>query len=308
MMMKTQVKRFTPLFLMMAPGLLYLLVNNYLPLFGLVIPFKEIRYNQGILAGIINGDWVGLENFKFLFNSSNAFIITRNTILYNLAFIIINNSAALALALLLKEVRSKGLGSFLQSSLLFPNFISMIIVSYLAMAFLNTESGFLNRAILPLLGKESLPWYQTSGAWPCILITVNLWKNAGMLAIVYLAAMLGIDTQYYEAAVMEGAGKLRQALSITLPIVSPVVIMMALLSIGRIFYSDFGLFYQVPQDSGVLYDVTNTIDTYVFRALIKLGDIGMASAAGVYQSLVGFLLVLGSNYLVKRMNRESALF
>lgn len=293
---------------MMLPGLLYLLINNYLPLFGLVIAFKDINYSQGLIQGILHGEWVGWENFRFLFQSADAWRITRNTILYNLAFILINNLAALGIAVLLKEVTSRFFSRFFQSALLFPNFISMVIVSYLVMAFLNTESGFLNKTVLPLLGLDPVAWYSTPDVWPYILVLVNLWKNAGMLSIVYLSAMLGIDPQFYEAAVLDGASKWRQMRSITLPIISPVIIMMVLLSIGRIFYSDFGLFYQVPMDSGILYDVTNTIDTYVFRALINLGDIGMASAAGFYQSCVGFVLVLASNFVVRRINRDSALF
>ena len=305
---RRRIRRYWPLLAMMVPGLLYLLINNYLPLFGLVIAFKDINYSEGIIKGILNGPWVGMKNFEFLFRSQDAWIITRNTILYNLVFIVLNTAAAIALAICMKEVASRFFSRFFQSVLLFPNFISMVIVSYLVYAFLSTDAGFLNKGVLPLFGADPIQWYTSPQYWPFILVFVNLWKNVGMLSIVYFAALVGIDPQYYEAATLDGAGRWRQTRSITLPMISPVIIMMVLLSVGRMFYSDFGLFYQVPMDSGLLYDVTGTIDTYVFRSLIKLGDVGMASAAGVYQSVVGFVLVLASNWLVRKIDRDSALF
>lgn len=298
------MKTYAPLYLLTLPGLLYLLINNYLPMFGLVIAFKDVNFSKGILGS----DWVGFKNFEYLFKSSDAILITRNTLLYNAVFIVLNLIVAVGVAILLNEIRNKLLARFYQSVVLLPYLISMVIVSYLGYALLSMDTGFLNKTILPALGMEEIAWYNEPKYWPYILTLVHTWKGAGFLCVVYLAAIIGIDQEYYEAATLDGASKWQQIRSITLPLITPVIIMMTLLAIGRIFYSDFGLFYQVPMDSGSLFNVTNVIDTYVYRGLMQLGDIGMSSAAGMYQSLVGFVLVLLSNYVVRKINRENALF
>jgi putative aldouronate transport system permease protein len=298
------LRTFAPLYLLMIPGLLYLLINNYLPMFGLVIAFKDVNFSKGIFAS----DWTGFKNFEYLFRSSDAYIITRNTILYNSVFIVLNLIVAVGLAILLNEIKSKLMARFYQSVVLLPYLISMVIVSYLGYALLSMDNGFLNKTVLPSLGIEEIAWYNASEYWPYILTFVHTWKGVGFLCVIYLAAIIGIDQEYYEAAKLDGASKFQQIRSITLPLITPVIIMMTLLAIGRIFYSDFGLFYQVPMDSGSLFNVTNVIDTYVYRGLMQLGDIGMSSAAGMYQSLVGFVLVLFSNYVVRKINRENALF
>jgi putative aldouronate transport system permease protein len=297
-------KRFLPLIIMMVPGLVYLLVNNYLPMFGLIIAFKDINYAKGIFAS----DWIGFKNFEYLFTTRDAFVITRNTILYNGGFIILNTVLAIAVAIMLNEIKNKLAKSFYQSVILLPFLISMVIVSYLGFAFLSEDVGYLNNTILPLLGLEGISWYNEAKYWPYILTFINMWKGVGFLCVIYLAAIIGIDQEYYEAATLDGANKWQQIINITLPSIMPVIIMMTLLGIGRIFYSDFGLFYQVPMNSGALYDTTNVIDTYVYRGLMQLGDIGMSAAAGLYQSIVGFVLVLLSNYLVRRKSKDNALF
>lgn len=297
-------KRFAPLFLLMLPGLIYLIINNYLPMFGMIIAFKDINFAKGILGS----DWIGFKNFEYLFKTTDAYIITRNTLLYNGAFIIINTIGALVIAILLNEIRKKMFQRFYQSVVILPHLISMVIVSYLVFAMLSSESGLINKSILPLLGLDEISWYSSKEYWPYILTIVNIWKGIGFLSVVYLASIVGIDTEYYEAATLDGASKWQQIRTITIPLIMPVITIMTLLAIGRIFYSDFGLFYQVPMDSGVLSETTNVIDTYVYRALMNLGDIGMSSAAGVYQSLVGFVLVILSNYAVRKFNRENALF
>ncbi|MBW8349709.1 ABC transporter permease subunit [Bacillus sp. IITD106] len=289
---------------MMAPGLIYLLINNYLPMFGLVIAFKDINYSVGIWAS----KWVGLDNFKYLFTTQDAWIITRNTILYNGAFIIINTVVAVAVAIMLNEIKNKFVKSFYQSAILLPFLISMVIVSYLAFAFLSTDVGFFNKTILPMLGLDEVSWYTESGVWPYILTIVNMWKGIGFSSIIFLAAIVGIDHELYEAATLDGASKWHQIRHITIPLIMPIIIMLTLLAIGKIFYSDFGLFYQVPMNSGAIYDTTNVIDTYVYRGLMQLGDIGMSAAAGMYQSIVGFILVLLSNWLVRMKDKDSALF
>ncbi|GHV94941.1 sugar ABC transporter permease [Spirochaetia bacterium] len=292
------------LFTMMIPGVLYLLFNNYLPMAGVIIAFKNINYTKGILGS----PWVGLKNFEYLFRTTDAFVITRNTLLYNISFIIINLITSVILALLLNEVTKKALTRFFQSVILLPYLISMVIVGYLVFAMLSAESGFLNNSILPALGMKEIMWYAEPKYWPIILTLVNMWKQAGYLCVIYYAAIIGLDKGLYEAAELDGAGRLRQIWHITLPQIKQVIVTMTLLQIGRIFYSDFGLFFQVTLDTGALMPTTNVIDTYVYRALMNLGDISMSSAAGLYQSLVGFVLVLASNRLVRKIDSENALF
>ncbi len=298
------LRRYAPLFIMVIPGILYFIINNYLPMFGLIIAFKDVNYAKGILAS----DWIGLKNFEYLFKTADAWEITRNTIIYNSAFIIINTVIAVAVAILLNEVKHRFFARFYQSVILIPYLISMVIVGYIVFAMLSGETGYINKQILPLLGIDPISWYNEPKHWPVILTFVQIWKNAGYLCVIYFAAIVGIDPEYYEAATIDGASKWHQIWSITVPLIAPVITIMTLLQIGRIFYSDFGLFYQVPLDTGALLPTTNVIDTYVYRALLRLGDIGMSSAAGLYQSIVGFVFVLVSNFVVKKFNRDNALF
>ncbi|MCR8632817.1 ABC transporter permease [Paenibacillus radicis (ex Xue et al. 2023)] len=298
------IKKNKALLLMVVPGILYLLINNYLPMLGMVIAFKDINFAKGILGS----DWVGFKNFEYLFKTSDAYIITRNTILYNVVFIVLNLIVAVALAILLNELKNRVFSRFYQSVVLLPHLISSVIIGYLVFSLLSMEHGFINKSILPMLGIQDMMWYSEPKYWPYILTTVQLWKHAGYLCVIYLAAIIGIDQEYYEAATIDGASKLQQIMSVTIPLISPVIIIMTLLQVGKIFSSDFGLFYQVPLDSGMLQPTTNVIDTYVYRALLKNGDIGMSSAAGLYQSVVGFVLVFISNVVVRKVNRENALF
>ncbi|WP_307607081.1 sugar ABC transporter permease [Paenibacillus sp. V4I9] len=289
---------------MVIPEIIYLIINNYLPMFGLIIAFKDVNFTKGIWAS----DWVGFKNFEYLFKTSDAMLITRNTILYNSAFIIINLIIAVGVAILLNEVKKKLFARFYQSVILIPYLISMVIVGYLVLAMLSGETGYINKQILPMLGMDPISWYSEAKYWPYILTFVNIWKHVGYLCVIYLAAIIGIDPEYYEAARIDGASKWQQITNITIPLITPVIVIMTLLQIGRIFYSEFGLFYQVPLDTGALFPTTNVIDTYVYRALLRLGDIGMSSAAGLYQSVVGFILVLISNYEVSKRNSDNALF
>lgn len=301
---RSNIRRYIPLYIMTLPGLAYLLINNYIPMFGLSIAFKDINFAKGIWGS----DWVGLKNFSYLFATSDAYIITRNTLLYNSVFIILGLSFAIMIAILLNEIRHKFSQRFYQSVIILPHMISIILVSYIVYALLGPATGFVNKTILPMLGIEPISWYLESKYWPYILTIVHIWKGAGYSCIVFLAAIIGIDREYYEAAELDGASKWQQIRKITLPLISPIITMLTLLAIGRIFYSDFGLFYQVPMNSGAIYDTTNVIDTYVFRGLMQLGDIGMSAAAGFYQSIVGFILVLVSNYIVRKIDRDNALF
>ncbi len=298
-----QIKKYFPVYLMAVPGFLYLFINNYMPLPGLVLAFKNYNARKGIWGS----DWAGWDNFKYLFSTSDAFVITRNTILYNLAFIVINTIGAIAVAIILSELKGK-IKNIYQSVILLPHLVSIVIVSYIVFAFLSTESGFLNNSIIKWLGIEPISWYSEKKYWPFILIFVSAWKNIGYQCIIYLATLLGFDRAFYEAAELDGASIWQQITKITLPLLRPTIIMLVMMAVGRIFYSDFGLFYQVPQNSGALYSVTNTIDTYVYRGLLEAGNISMSAAAGFYQSIVGFILVLGANLLVRKFDRDSALF
>ena len=271
---------YLPLVLMMLPGILYLLVNNYLPMFGIMIAFKKLDYAKGIFAS----EWVGFENFEFLFRTKDFFIMIRNTLLYNIVFIFGGLVASLAIAVMMTEIGKLKIAKAIQPIICFPNMISIIIVAYLVYGFLGGD-GWINNTILH---GDGISWYSQPQYWPFILTLVHFWKGAGYGSIIYIATMSGIDIGLYEAAKLDGATKMQQIRLITLPIIRPMVVLMLLMSIGRIFSSDFGLFLQVPMDSGALYTTTQTIDTYVYRALMKLNDVSMSSAASVFQSIIGF--------------------
>jgi putative aldouronate transport system permease protein len=237
--------------------------------------------------------------------TSDAFIMTRNTILYNLAFIILGNILGIAVGIMLFEIFSGAAKKFFQTTILLPQLISYVIVAYIVYAFLSNEAGFINKSIL---GDHAVDFYANKQYWPFLLIFVNLWKGLGYSAIIYLSSILGIDKSLYEAACVDGARKWQQIIRVTLPMLRPTIITLMIMQLGRMFYSDFGLFYQVPMNAGVLYDATQTIDTYVYRALMQLNQIGKASAASVYQSVVGFVVVLIVNGIVRRTDRENAMF
>ncbi|MDL2302161.1 ABC transporter permease subunit [Lachnospiraceae bacterium OttesenSCG-928-D06] len=297
-------KRFLPLYLMFLPGALYLIINNYIPMAGLVVAFK--KYN--VKAGIWQSAWNGLENFKFLFVTNDAWVITRNTILYNVAFIIINTVVGITFAIFICDTLSKKMKKIYQSAVLFPYLMSSVIVGYIVFAFFSHSTGIVNNTILPALGLDGINWYSESKYWPYILVFVNTWKSVGYGCLIYISTINGIDGSMYEAAMLDGASKWKQIKYITLPSLLPTVITLTLMNIGRIFYSDFGLFYQVPRNSGMLYSTTNVIDTYVYRGLMEQSNVGMSAAAGFYQSVVGFILVVLANYVVSKISKENALF
>lgn len=299
-----RIYKYLPLYAMMIPGLLYLLINNYIPMSGIVIAFKKYNYQKGMWKS----PFVGWKNFKFLFSTNDSWIIIRNTLFYNLAFIAISIIVGMFLALLLDEIKSKRGKRAYQTIFLLPYMISIVVVSYIVYAFLSTDTGFINNTLLRHLGKEKISWYSEAGYWPFILTIVNQWKWLGYNCVIYYASIVGIDPVYYEAATIDGASRWQRIKSITLPMVKTTVIIMALMAIGNIFRSDFGLFYQVPMNSSSLIEVTNTIDTYVYRGLKSANSLGMSSAAGVYQSIVGFITVLIANFIVRKMDKDSALF
>ena len=297
------MKRFWPLYLMFLPGVIYLFVNCYIPMFGIQIAFRQYNARDGIYGS----PWCGLDNFEFLFRTDDAFVMTRNTLLYNLVFIVLGTVLAIAVAIILNEVRSKSAKQVYQTVILIPYLISMVIVSYLAFAFLSSSNGYINNSVLKAFGMEAVDWYTQPQYWPVILVIINIWKGLGYNMILYYATICGIDHTLYEAAVVDGATRWQQIRSITLPSLKSTIIILTLMALGGIFRSDFGLFYQVPQNSGPLISVTQTIDTYVYRGLMQTNNIGMSSAAGVYQSVVGFILVVSANFVVRKLDSESSL-
>ena len=250
---------------------------------------------------------MGLDNFTYLFKTSDAFVIFRNTLCYNLAFIVLGTVLAIVVAIFLEQVRTKMLRVY-QTSILIPYLLSITVVSYLAFAFLSTSNGYINNSLLAAFGAKPIDWYNSPKYWPFILVIVNIWKGLGYNMILYYATICGIDHTLYEAAVVDGANRWQQIWNVTLPGLKSTIIILTLMAMGGIFRSDFGLFYQVPQNSGPLISVTQTIDTYVYRGLMQTNNIGMSSAAGVYQSVVGFILVVTANFIVRKVDNESSLF
>lgn len=293
---------------MAIPGMLYFVINNYIPMIGIAIAFKKVDYS----VGIFQSPWVGLDNFKQLFSTStgnfldsDAFLITKNTILYNVAFIVIGTIMGVLAGICLADICSRFWQKFFQTTILLPQLISYVIVAYIVYALFSNDAGFVNH----LLGDEnSINFYAQPKYWPFILIFVYVWKMVGYNAIIYLSSIVGIDRSIYEAARVDGANKFKQIFYITLPLLKPTVITLFMLNVGRIMYSDFGLFYQVPMDSGALYSVTNTIDTYVYRCLMTLNNISTSSAACTYQAIIGFVLVFVVNMIIRRKDKENALF
>lgn len=296
---RKNISKYWELYLMLVPGTIYLLINNYLPIGGLVLAFKRYDYKKGIWGS----KWNGFNNFKYLFSTKDAFLIIRNTLLYNLVFILLGTVFAVIVAIILNEIKRNLSKKIYQVFILIPYLVSMVVVSYIAFAFLSTDSGFINNT----LGTKT-NWYMTPKYWPFILVIISLWKNFGYNSIIYYATVIGIDSSLYEAAVVDGATRWQRIKNVTLPGLRPTIITLTLLAIGRVMYSDFGLFYQVPQNSGLLYDVTTTIDVYVYKGLILLNDIGRSAAAGFFQSIFGFILVLTANFVVIKIDEDNALF
>ncbi len=297
-----KLKKYLPLYLMLLPGGVYLIINNYMPMAGLQVAFKEYNPTKGIWGS----KFIGLKNFEFLVKSSDFGIIFRNTLGYNLLFLFLGAALAVMIAVFFNEIRCKTHLKILQTIILLPAVISMIVVSYIVYGFL-ASNGVINN-MLAYLGLERVSFYKETSFWPFILAFVNFWKNLGMSSVVYYAAIVGFDESCYEAADLDGASAWKKVWYITIPMLKPTIIMMLVIGVGRICASDLSLFYYVPQDQGALLSVTNTIDTYVYRALLRYNDVGMSSAAGALQSVIGLVLVLTVNSLSKKFGEERALF
>ena len=296
-------KRYLPLYLMMLPALIYLFINNYLPMSGLVLAFE--KYN--VKDGIWGSQFVGFKNFTFLLKSNDLPVLFRNTLGYNLCFILINLVLGVTLAILITEITNLKFRKAAQSSILFPFVVSIVIVSYMVRAFLDPEAGLLNH-LLVSMGHQKVAWYDTAKYWPFILIFVNTWKGVGYGCLLYISSILGIDMSLYESASLDGATKFQKIRYITLPFLKPTMITVSLLSLGRVFNSDFGLFFQVPQNSGLISSTTQTIDTFVYNVLITQSNVGMSAAASFFQSVMGFLMIMVFNAITRKISRENALF
>lgn len=293
------------LVLMALPMMLVVAVFSYIPMGGLIVAFKNYSYRDGILASpFCDPLW---KNFEFLFKSPDTFRIIRNTILYNLAFIVLTLVISVILALMLNEIRSRKALKVYQTIMFFPYFLSWVVVSYVVYAFLNPRLGYLN-AIAAVTNGETLDWYNTPKAWITIIIVLQIWKTVGMNVLMYYASLMSVDSSYFEAAAIDGATHWQVIRHITLPFLYPMMIILTILAVGKIMNSDFGLFYQVPMDSKTLYATTDVLETYVYRALIQSGNIGMSSAAGFLKSVVGLILVLVTNSAVKKIDPEYGLY
>ena len=300
---KVPLKDNLTLLLMGLPAIILLIAFNYVPMVWMTMAFKRYRADLGLFGS----EWVGLDNFKFFFQSQDAWRVTRNTIGLNAVFIVLVLIISVTFAILLSNVAKKIWLKFYQTVFFFPYFLSWIVVAYMLFGFLNMEHGILN-TWLTKLGFEGIMWYTKAEYWPFILSLSYIWKNAGYFSLIYFAGIIGIDKTYYEAASLDGASNWQMITKITIPLLTPVIIIVTLLQIGRIFFADFGLFYFLPRQIGILFSTTDVIDTYVYRALRVTGETGLATAAGLYQSVVGLILVVVANTVVRRINKESALF
>lgn len=291
------------LYFMIAPATIYFLIFAYLPMIGLIIAFKNYNYTDGILFS----PWCGLDNFKFLFESGKAWTLTKNTVVYNVVFLVTSIAFEVILAIFLSEIAGKRLKKICQSVMILPNFISWVVIAVFAYSFLNFETGVINRLLMSI-GREPVQFYAEVGAWKYILVFVNLWKSAGYGSIIYLATITGMDTEVYEAAEIDGANAWKRIRYITLPLLTPTIITMSLLSVGRLLRGNFDMFYQLIGNNGMLYDSTDIIDTYIFRALLTSPNIGMSSAVGFLQSVLCFVIIVLVNKAVKLYEKDYALF
>jgi putative aldouronate transport system permease protein len=297
-----EVKNNFFLYVLVLPAMAYIFMYGYLTLPYIIIAFERFNFRKGIFS-----PFIGLQNFKFFFGSSWAFTVTRNTVVFNFLFMLVSSASAIFLAIIINEVRVNRYIKTMQSFMLFPFFISWVVVSYMLQGLLSTDTGMINHILLSL-GLERISFYQSPQYWYAILAILTVWKGAGYSSIIYIATITGFDEQIYEAALIDGASRWGRIRYITIPMLLPTVILMTLMSIGRIFSGDFGMFYALIRDNGQLMPVTEIIDTYVFRTLKTTGDPSISMAIGLYQSVVGFILVCGSNLLSRKFFPEGALF
>jgi putative aldouronate transport system permease protein len=295
----------THLTILTLPTVIWYILFCYLPMFGVFIAFIRYRINGGFLNSLITSPWVGLDNFKFLFSGTDIWFIIRNTLLYSVVLIICGIVLPVIFALIVSELRQKSMAKIYQTLMFFPYFLSWVVVSALVLGFLSYDMGIVNDA-LSRLGLERMFWYRERGFWPPFLVFISQWKGLGNGMILYLAAITSMDKSVFEAAIIDGTTKLQQIWYITLPLLKRLIILMLIIAVGGLFRSDFGLFYQVPRDSGAIFDVVYTIDVYVYQQLQK-STIGMASAAAFLQSVLSCILILTANWIVNKVDADLAM-
>ncbi len=294
--------------LLVAPGTLFLIIFFYIPVLANVVAFQNFQYSdQGFIYSLLHSPWVGFKNFEFFFKSADFWIVLRNTLGYNLAFLFLNFFFAIFFGIVMSQLRNIKLLKVYQTSMLFPYFLSWAVLAFFIYAFLSPDKGIVNH-IIQSMGGKPIDFYNTPSIWPGLLIFLGVWKGIGYNSILYFATAMGINPEYYDAAMIDGANKWEQIKNVTLPAILPVATLMLILNIGGIFRSDFGLFYLIPRNSGTLINVSQTFDTYIYRALTTTNDIGMSTAAGLLQSVVGMLLIIITNMIVRKKQPDAALF
>ena len=306
----SKAKKTLMLLTMVAPGAIWLLLLRYLPMGGIILAFKNYKIypkDPTFLNNLIHSKWVGLDNFKFLFTTDDSWVMIRNTLAYNIVFIILGVIIPVAFAIMMSELSKKFVAKTYQTLMFFPYFLSWVVVSYFLNAFIDAQYGLIPMA-QRAAGETAVSWYTTPGPWPYIIVFANLWKNVGYSTVLYLAAITGIDQTQYEAAAIDGASKWQQILHVTLPNLRTMIAILFILNVGKIFNADFGLFWNVPMQNGALFSVTQVIDTYIYRVLMNTGNIGQSTAAGLLQNIVGFICIIGANAVVKKIDSDSTLF
>ena len=306
----SKAKKTLMLLTMVAPGAIWLLLLRYLPMGGIILAFKNYKIypkDPTFLNNLIHSRWVGLDNFKFLFTTGDSWVMIRNTLAYNIVFIILGVIIPVAFAVMMSELSKKFVAKTYQTLMFFPYFLSWVVVSYFLNAFIDAQYGLIPMA-QRAAGEAAVSWYTTPGPWPYIIVFANLWKNVGYSTVLYLAAITGIDQTQYEAAAIDGASKWQQILHVTLPNLRTMIAILFILNVGKIFNADFGLFWNVPMQNGALFSVTQVIDTYIYRVLMNTGNIGQSTAAGLLQNIVGFICIIGANAVVKKIDSDSTLF
>ena len=306
----SKAKKTLMLLTMVAPGAIWLLLLRYLPMGGIILAFKNYKIypkDPTFLNNLIHSKWVGLDNFKFLFTTGDSWVMIRNTLAYNIVFIILGVIIPVAFAVMMSELSKKFVAKTYQTLMFFPYFLSWVVVSYFLNAFIDAQYGLIPMA-QRAAGETAISWYTTPGPWPYIIVFANLWKNVGYSTVLYLAAITGIAQTQYEAAAIDGASKWQQSLHVTLPNLRTMIAILFILNVGKIFNADFGLFWNVPMQNGALFSVTQVIDTYIYRVLMNTGNIGQSTAAGLLQNIVGFICIIGANAVVKKIDSDSTLF
>jgi putative aldouronate transport system permease protein len=295
----------TELSILAFPTFMWYVLFCFIPMFGVLMAFKKFMISGNFFQSFWNSAWNGLDNFKSLFVMPNLGGIVRNTLLYNITFIVLNIVVPVALAIIISQLHSKRASKVYQTALFLPYFLSWVVVSSLVYAFMSVDKGLLN-SLIAGMGGERVYWYTEPGVWPGFLVFMNLWKGLGYSMVIYLAAITGLDVSYYEAAVIDGASRMQQVRYITLPLMRTVIILMFILAVGRIFYADFGLFYQVPRPTSAIMPVVNVFDMYVYQ-LLQTSTVGVAGAAALLQSGLGCVTILIANGIVRKVDPDSAM-